>query len=419
MRIVLAGQTYNPPINGPGVFSVQLAEGLAREGHQVMVLTPSTSLRAVRQFQNGVRVEGIPAVPLFPPYVDVRVSLAPGPWVRRLLDEFRPHVVHLQDHYPLCRGVLRAARRREIPVLATNHFVPENILPHIPLHRHAPRLLTRLLWATARAVLDRADLVTAPSRTAAQILRDCGLQAEVRAISCGVDLERFAPDAAVDRRAVRQRYGLEPASTLFLYVGRLDREKRLEILLHALARLDRNDLQLAMVGQGRQRKALGALADELGLGPRAVFPGYVPSTDLPALLNSADVFVMPSDAELLSIATLEAMATGRPILAADARALPELVRPEVNGILFRPGDCENAARGMAQLADHRELWARMGAASRALALRHDARETRRRYLELYASLSCADRWVVAPKSSSGPRRALATAGLRKRPAPRE
>jgi len=396
MRIAMAGQTYDPPINGPGVFSIQLAEGLARQGHRVMVLTPSPCLRAVDRIQNGVRVEGIPAVPLFPPYADIRVNVAPGLWVGRLLDEFQPDVVHLQDHYPLCRGVLRAARRRGIPVLATNHFVPENMLPYVPLLRRAPGLLTRLLWRTALGALDRADLVTAPSRTAAQILRDCGLRVEVRAVSCGVDVEHFTPDQDVDRRAVRLRYGLEVEATLFLYVGRLDREKCLEVLLQALARLDRHDLQLAMVGQGRHRRALAALAQALTLGRRAVFPGYVPTADLPALLNSADVFAMPSDAELLSIATLEAMATGRPILAADARALPELVRPGLNGFLFRPGDSESAARGIAELADHREAWARMGAASRALALAHDCRETLRRYLELYESLPRAAQSVAAP-----------------------
>ena len=386
MRILLAGQTYDPPVNGPGVFSRQLAEGFVREGHQVLVLTPSPRLRAVGRLQHGVQIEGVPALPLFPPYSDVRVSLLSGPWVGRLLDRFRPDVVHLQDHYPLCRSVLAAARRRDAPVLATNHFLPENMLPYIPLPEWCRPRIEGLLWKTALDVLNRADLVTAPSRTAAEILRERGLRVEVRVVSCGVDVQRFAPDPGVDRRGVRRRYGLDPEATLFLYVGRLDREKRVEILLHALTRLDRGDLQLAVVGQGRHRTALLALAVRLGLARRVAFLGYVPGGDLPALLSSADVFAMPSDAELLSIATLEAMASGRPILAADARALPELVRPGVNGILFRPGDIESAARGIAALADHREGWARMGAASRARALPHDCRETRRRYLELYGSL---------------------------------
>jgi glycosyltransferase involved in cell wall biosynthesis len=408
MRILLAAQTYDPPVNGPGVFSRQLAEGFVREGHQVLVLTPSPRLRAVGRLQNGVQVEGVPALPLLPPYSDVRVSLLSGPRVARLLDRFRPDVVHLQDHYPLCRSVLGAARRRDVPVLATNHFLPESMLPYIPLPGWCRPRIEGLLWKTALDVLNRADLVTAPSRTAAQILRERGLRVAVHVVSCGVDVERFVPDPGVDRRGVRYRYGLDPEATLFLYVGRLDREKRLEILLHALTRLDRRNLHLAMVGQGRHRAALLGLVERLGLARRVAFLGYVPGGDLPALLSSADVFAMPSDAELLSIATLEAMASGRPILAADAQALPELVQPGANGILFRPGDVESAARGIAALADHREDWARMGAASRARALPHDCRETRRRYLELYESLGhSVGGWpaesVSGPKRPRGPR----------------
>jgi 1,2-diacylglycerol 3-alpha-glucosyltransferase len=95
---------------------------------------------------------------------------------------------------------------------------------------------------------------------------------------------------------------------------------------------------------------------------------------------------MPSDAELQSIATLEAMATGRPILAANARALPELVQPGVNGYLFEHGDPENAARAIAKLVDQRDDWAAMGAASREIALPHNLANTIHRYEELYSTL---------------------------------
>jgi glycosyltransferase involved in cell wall biosynthesis len=104
------------------------------------------------------------------------------------------------------------------------------------------------------------------------------------------------------------------------------------------------------------------------------------------LLNSVDIFAMPSEAELQSIATLEAMACGRPVLAANARALPELVEHGVNGFLFRAGDVEDAAQWMARLADQRERWAVMGAASLAKVRPHSLSNTFRRYRELYRSL---------------------------------
>jgi 1,2-diacylglycerol 3-alpha-glucosyltransferase len=166
----------------------------------------------------------------------------------------------------------------------------------------------------------------------------------------------------------------------------VDQEKRLDVLLQALHRLDRDDMQLGIAGHGARQKTLHAMARQLNLGQRVVFTDYIPAQDLPALLNSADIFAMPSEAELQSIATLEALACGRPVLAANAKALPELVENGVNGYLFRAGDVEDAARCMARLADQPAGWAAMGAASLEKARLHSHNNSFRRYRELYRSL---------------------------------
>ena len=132
--------------------------------------------------------------------------------------------------------------------------------------------------------------------------------------------------------------------------------------------------------------ALERLAQELELGDRVKFLGFVPDDDLPALLDSADLFAMPSSAELLSIATLEAMACGKPVLAARARALPELVSDGDNGRLFRPGDAADAARCLKALIDAPERWPQMGAESRRRALGHSLEEMLNRHERIYQSM---------------------------------
>ncbi len=399
MRILMAGQTYRPATNGAAVFTINLAEGLARAGHQVMVLVPSSRRHAFQAVRNGVRIEGIRALPLAPFYPDIYVTVLPGRQVGLLLDDFRPNIAHLQDHYPLSRAALGGCRTRGLPVIGTNNFLPENVAPQVPLLSGGRALLERLLWATVLDVFNRVDVVTAATETSAAILRRQGLRRPVEAISCGVDLERFHPGAAVDRAGLRRRYGLDPGRAIFLYVGRLDPEKRLDVLLRAVHRLGRDDLQLAIAGRGVGAPALQALADRLALGRRVVFTGYVPADDLPALLSSVDVFAMPSVAELQSLATLEAMATGRPVLLADARALPELVQEGANGYLFRAGDPEDAARAMGQLLDQRERWPAMGMASLAIARPHGVENTLRRYEALY-------RQLLVEKEAAGPAREL-------------
>jgi len=173
-------------------------------------------------------------------------------------------------------------------------------------------------------------------------------------------------------------------STVLLYVGRIDREKCLDLMIHTLGQLDRRDVQLVIAGKGRYCRELEKLCQRQGLGSRVVFCGFVPEADLPLLHNSADAFVMPGHAELQSIATLEAMSSGLPVLAANARALPELVEPGVNGYLFAPHDVKDAVRQLTALLENREHWQRMGLASREKAKMHAHSRTIERYADWYA-----------------------------------
>lgn len=388
MRIMISGQTYSPATNGQAVFTARLAEGLARAGHLVMVVVPSDHVSSYSIVRDGVRVEGLSAAPLGPAYPDAYLALMPAARVRQLFDEFKPEVVHIQDHYPLSRTVMQEAQRRHLPVAGTNHFLPANIIHYINKLPWTRDLVERLLWWTMIQTYDQVDVVTTPTRTAASILKGKGLGVPIFPISCGVDLSKFRPILRLDRAKVRREFGLDPARILIMYVGRVDQEKRLDVLVNAVARLHRWDLQLAIVGTGRYDGELHELAKRLGLlaERRVVFTGRVPGDDLPRLLGSADFFAIASEAELQSIATLEAMATGLPVVAADANALPELVENDVNGFLFRPGDVEDAARLISRLVDAPEAWPAMGRASRSRVRRHSLAITLRRYLHLYRDL---------------------------------
>jgi glycosyltransferase involved in cell wall biosynthesis len=227
------------------------------------------------------------------------------------------------------------------------------------------------------------DAVTAPTETAAQILRQHGIRVPVHAITCGVDLNRFHPDPVVDRTKLLSKYGLDPECTIFLYVGRVDQDKGLDLLIESFHLLKRKDLQLGIAGHGHFVKSLQELVEECNLGEKVVFTGYVPASDLPALYNSVDFFAMPSEAELQSIATLEAMGTGRPVLAADAKALPELVKDGVNGCLFKAGDPKDAARCINELVEERDSWDAMGAASLEIVHPHHIGHMLHDYLRLY------------------------------------
>jgi 1,2-diacylglycerol 3-alpha-glucosyltransferase len=383
----MTAQSYRPPLNGEAVFAIRLAEGLAAAGHEVTVAAPSRVTWPERTVENGVEVCGLFAPSLGPIAPHVHVTPLPRLGAGPIIDEIQPEVVHVQDHYPLCRAMVTAARARGLPVVGSNHFVPGNMIPLMPrIVRLKPEWVERALWYTVLSMLNRVDLVTTPTETAASILGHQEIHVPVRAISCGVDLDRFQPEPSVDRRTLRLRYGFDPERTLFLYVGRVDRDKGLDVLIDALAELRRDDVQVGIAGHGGELKALQRKVRRLGLDGSVAFGGYVPDADLPALLNSADVFVMPSEVELQSIATLEAMGTGRPVLAADAQALPELVHDGSNGYVFRPGDAQDAARCIAELADHPEQWEDMGCASLEIVSAHRFEHTLCQYEAVYRSV---------------------------------
>jgi 1,2-diacylglycerol 3-alpha-glucosyltransferase len=357
MRILVTGQTFYKKNNGQAVFTIHLAEGLAQAGHDVIIVIPSEHGRAYRKPYKGLTIQTVPTLPIND---NVNVTAFSKNVVKRTIAEFRPDIVHIQDHYFLSRTVLQVARAYNILQVGTNHFLPDNLTYNLRIPRWAMKPIHRLMWNNMLEVFNTLHAVTTPTETAARILRQQQIQVPVQAISCGVNQNRFKPRPEIDRAEVRLRYGLDPNKKLFLYVGRVDREKGLDVLMRAINSLNRHDVQLVIVGQGGHLHALQTLKQRLSLQQQVIFTGFVPGEDLPFLLNSADIFVMPSGAELQSIATLEAMSSGLPVLAANARALPELVDHNLNGYLFRLGCVIEAARGIATLADNQKQWPRMG-----------------------------------------------------------
>lgn len=388
--IVIGADTYPPDVNGAARFARQLATGLAGRGHDVHVLCPSATGPAGVSEVDGVTVHRVRAhrTPLHPTF---RVCL-PGPARRGaagLLDQLRPDVVHVQAHFVVGRALVRAAARRNVPVVATNHFMPENISPYVPLPGLLRAAAARLAWRDLVRVFAAAGVVTAPTPTAVRMLTERGLGGRAIAVSCGVDLSRFHWDGT----------GRDGGTVLF--VGRLDEEKRVPELLRAVAGLPR--VRAEIVGDGSCRLELTALAAELGITDRVRFLGLVDEDELVAAYRRASVFCMPGVAELQSMATMEAMAAGLPVVAADAVALPHLVRPGVNGWLYPPGDVPALAGALAAaLAEPGPL----GAASRELIDRHDVRHSLDTFEALYRQATGVPEPVAPPVAVTPPRMAV-------------
>lgn len=379
LRILIGCDTFAPDVNGAARFAERLAAGLVERGHEVHVVAPGQRYRpayASTEIIEGrpMTVHRLPAVRWLP-HDWLRFV---WPWrakhyARKVLDEVQPDVVHIQSHIVIGRGLSRIATRRGIPFIATNHVMAENILDFTLMPAPVERLVLKLAWGDAERTFKMARAVTTPTRRAADFLERTVDITGVIPISCGIDRSNYRPDPS------------PRSKNRILFVGRLTSEKRIDVTLRAIARLDPAlDVHFDVIGGGDQRRHLEQLAEHLGLRGRVTFHGKVDDEQLVAAYSRASVFVISSIAELQSIATMEAMASGLPVIAANAVALPHLVHDGENGYLVEPDDDEQLAERLTDVltADHDE-WLRMQRASLEGVKVHDITRTLETFERLY------------------------------------
>lgn len=335
LKVLIGADTFLPHVNGAARFAERLAAGLVRRGHDVHVVAPSDGRRNTGVFTEVIEDEPMTMHRLpsyrFLPHDWLTFVL---PWrskhyARRVLDDVKPDVVHIQSHIIIGRGLAREARKRGIPLVATNHVMAENILDFTTLPDFLDRIFVKLAWADAKRTFALTRAVTTPTRRAADFLESTIDIHGVIPVSCGIDRANYTAD-------------LEPRdANRILFVGRLTTEKGIDVVLRAVAQLDPAlNATFDIVGGGDQRRNLEQLAGQLGIADRVTFHGHASEEELRALYTRASLFAIASIAELQSIATMEAMASGLPVVAANAVALPHLVHDGENGYLFEPGNVD-------------------------------------------------------------------------------
>jgi len=398
LRVMIVTDQYEPMVGGVPTVTRELAVGLADRGHTVAVIAPSETRQDRRAggpvVAGTVTVDYRGSVP-WPWYEGQRLGLLAPSRAGELIGAFGPDVVHL--HSPLTLGVAArtAARRRQVPVVYTNHYLPLNVWPAAA--RSGAGITSRArdaaFYACVTGFANGCDLVTAPTATGLRLLHSHGLAAPSQTVSNGIDLDWFSPGPADE--ALRSAYGVPPGRPVIVSVGRLSPEKRADVLIGALARLGRTGDHaagdsgpvLVLAGSGPDERRLRSLARHYGVANRVLFTGFVPDGDLPGLYRLADVFAIASQAELQSLVTMAAMACGLPVVAVDAGALTELVHAGENGFLARPGDAAQLADCLELVCRDAALRARMSKASVRIIAGHDRHLLLQRWESIYCALA--------------------------------
>ncbi len=379
MRVLIGTDTYPPTVNGAAFFTERYARALAARGHEVHVVYPSPHGRAETVTDGDLTLHRTPSFP-WPWYKNFRLSIPGRAGAHGVVAEIRPDVIHVQDHFWLCSAVVRAARSLGIPFIATNHLMPENFFDHVPAPEFVRRGAPKWIWSEVYRVFKGAAAVTSPTPKAVELLTKSTKFTAAIAVSNGIDEAAYEASAHAQRLGPG-RYSAHPT---VLFVGRLDQEKRVNELITAFAGLPPElGARLEIVGDGSLKHTWEKLADQLGVADKVKFLGFVSEEDLIAAFGRCDLFCMPGVAELQSIVTLEAMAAGKPVIAANAMALPHLVKPEVNGYLYTPGDTQDLRVRLETLLSDAGLRDRMGMASKQIVASHAMSSTIDKFVSLY------------------------------------
>ncbi len=374
---------YPPMVGGVPTVTQGLAVDLANRGNQVWVIAPSYGQRDVCRIEHKVRVHRFSSFE-WPTYGELRIPFLPILPFRRILKKADPDIIHI--HSPVVLGniaqIVAGSLRK--PVIATNHYLPINISRSLSSDPFFGKTFMTVSYSYLVYFCNRCEYVTAPTITALNLLYEHGLRAPTQAISNGVDLKRFSPGER-DKR-LRQRFKLPEDCLLILSVNRLSQEKRIDVLIDAAAKMTQ-DAHIAIASTGTAEAELREQVEQSGLKDKVTFLGFIHDNDLAPLYRLADVFAIPSEAELQSLATMQAMACGLPVVAANAYALPELVHHEVNGFLFQRGNADEMALYLDRLVGDAALRKQMGANSLEIIARHDRTLVLDQWEALYRRLS--------------------------------
>jgi glycosyltransferase involved in cell wall biosynthesis len=352
MRVAIFSEVYWPMVSGVGVTLLRLANELSARGHVVRVYSASYQLPAGAPDRGEVHRS--PSVPFFL-YPDVQWAF---PRYRAVLDDirqFRPDVIHVATEFAMGITGVKVARELGVPLVASAHTDYERYAA-----RYNMEWVVRTGWHYLRWFYRQATHVLCPSAFFENHLNNRGI-GNTGIWSRGVDADQFHPRHR--REEYRTALGLKPGDMLVTYVGRIAREKDLDLLVEAWQRLNwRSRAKLVLVGRGPMENGLKRKRI-----PGLVLAGIKQDDALSAAYASSDLFVLPSTTETFGNVLLEGMASGLPCLAARAGGVVEFARHATNAWLVEPHSSDAIAEGMERLLLDHDLRRQLSSGARRTA----------------------------------------------------
>ncbi len=330
MRILITTDLYIPTVNGVVTSVINLKSQLEKRGNEVKILTLSQTHRS---YVDG-DVTYLASVNADKVYDKVRIAVPfYSPLVKKL-EKWQPEIIHSQNEFSTYIVAQYLSLKHDIPLIHTYHSVYEDYVHYVlPGEKLGKKLVSYL----TKFFVYRTAIVIAPTQKVKNILQGYGVKPEVVVIPTGIDISKFNSAATGHywKEQKKQELGITKDKLVFLFAGRVAKEKNIDEILMYLTKIKRKDFVFAIVGDGPYMENVKKLVLEYNLQEIVYFTGMVEPENMPLYYTLGDVFVSASTSETQGLTYIEALSAGLPLLCKYDKCLDGVVEQKMNGFTFK------------------------------------------------------------------------------------
>lgn len=382
MNIIITTETYLPFVSGVSTSTDNIARFMARRGHDVTLVAPEPVKDGSVEPLENLKVIRTPSLP--DPFFHGK-SFSPIPLpiqtIKKIIKKPPVDLVHIQEPGAVGITALFRGKSQKIKIVGALHFTPEQIFRILFLPKS--KLFVNSVKVFMKWFYNQCDGIMIPTETFATFLKESGVTKPICVVSNGVDTKDFVPTK--DRLAKRDAYKLPKDKILFFFLGRLDFDKHADTIIRALP-MTTETVHLVIAGEGKEEGNFRKLAQEVGVSDRITWLGHLTHEQMKDIYGSVDCFVLMSPYEVQSIVTLQAIASGLPVLACREGALPELCHNGENGFTIATDDHKTLAEKMNVIASDKIVREKFGKESRRISLPHDRTTALTKLEEFYKKI---------------------------------
>ena len=355
MKIAVFTDAFLPQTNGMVTHLIESLPILAKN-HQIIIFAANQKGINLPVTFTVSKIETVflPSLPL-PIYQNWRISLPYYLRVNKILKAFNPGLIHFHSPFTIAANGIIYAKKNKIPLVGSFHgyFMEPEYLTIIGLDKlglHQSKIVNKILWQYSNLFYNQATRVICPSEATKKDLISHRVKPPIDVISNGINLVGFQTKKTDKNYHLPEKY--------LLYVGRVSREKNIDLVIKAFAKLTEtkyNDVSLMIVGDGPDKKRLIDIATDLKINHKIVWLGNIDHQQLISsnIYQQAICFISASTSETQGITFLEAMAYGLALIGVAAKAVPELINN--NGIICQVNDIDSLVNAANKLISNPDL----------------------------------------------------------------